>query len=203
MIQLPDTTDSAPTAGDPGGASAGPRWRFAVPVLGLAAYSGSGKTGLLERVIPRLVAAGLRLGLIKLSHHDFEIDVPGKDSYRLRKAGARRTLLASPHRWALIEETPEQRGDPDFAALIERLSPSDLDLVLVEGGRRLPIAKLEVHRPSLGHALLCAGDPHIIALASDSAPPQVPPNVLVLDLNNDSQVADFIITFVRENSLQR
>ena len=82
-----------------------------------------------------------------------------------------------------------------------RLSPADLDLVLVEGGRRLPIAKLEVHRPALGHALLCTGDPHIIALASDSTLPAAPRNLSLLDLNNDSEITDFIISFVHENSL--
>lgn len=166
---------------------------YPVPVLGFAAFSGTGKTTMLENLIPRLAAAGLRVGLIKLSHHDFEIDVPGKDSYRLRKAGANQTLVASRYRWALIGETPRAARPPTLAKMLQCMQTDELDLVLLEGGRDLPIAKIELHRPSLGRPLLCATDPAIIAVASD-APLSLPEGVEALDMNDLDSITDFIVS---------
>ena len=166
---------------------------FRFPVLGFAAFSGSGKTTLLERLIPCLKERGLRLALVKHSHHDFEIDQPGKDSHRLRKAGADQVLLASPWRTAWIAEG-DGRTEPRLADLLQRLDGEALDLVLVEGFRHEAIPKIEVHRPSLGKPLLCLDDPQILALACDE-PPDRPVPVPLLDLGRPEGVADWVMAW--------
>lgn len=163
-------------------------------VLGLAAYSGVGKTSLLKRLIPWLNGRGLRLGLVKLSHHAFEIDLPGKDSYELRQAGAAQVLLTSPRRWALISELSEPE-EPDLAVMVGHLDLERLDLVLVEGFRHQGFAKIELHRPRLGHPLLCDDDPHIIAVAADG-PIQPARSLPVLDLNRTEQVGAFVLDWM-------
>ncbi len=166
-----------------------------LPLLGFAAYSGTGKTTLLRRLIPALRERGLRPAVIKHSHHDFEIDVPGKDSYELRKAGADQILIASRHRTALITETPE-RAEPDLFALACRLDPERADLVLVEGFRHVAFPKIELHRPALGKPLLFPQDPHIIAIATDGPLP-VETRLPVLDLDDVPGLATFVIDFAR------
>lgn len=168
----------------------------ALPILGFAGFSGSGKTTLLQAVLPLLVQQGLRVGMIKHAHHDFDIDRPGKDSYVLRKAGARQMLIASSKRWALMVENDSATGDPQFGALLERLDQSCLDLILVEGFKHEAIPKIEVHRAELGHPLLCNADRNIIALACDDATP-VRPAITRLDINHPAQVAEFIVKHVR------
>src|SRR5262249_11257426 len=135
-------------------------------IFGFAGWSGSGKTTLIEKLIPALVARGLRVSLIKHAHHAFDVDQPGKDSYRHRKAGCAEVLVSSANRWALMHEL---RGDPepDLNALVKHLSPCDL--VLVEGFKRdQSIPKLEVFRAALGGELLHPIDTSIIAIASDA-----------------------------------
>jgi molybdopterin-guanine dinucleotide biosynthesis protein B len=134
-------------------------------IFGFAGWSGSGKTTLIEQVIPRLVAGGLRVALVKHAHHEFDVDHPGKDSYRHRQAGCTEILVTSRTRWALLHEL---RGGPELtlADALARLSPCDL--ALVEGYKRAPIPKLEVHRVVLGKPLLHPADPHIVALATDA-----------------------------------
>jgi molybdopterin-guanine dinucleotide biosynthesis protein B len=156
-------------------------------VFGFAGYSGSGKTTLIERLIPRLVARGLRVSLIKHAHHAFDVDRPGKDSYRHRAAGAAEVLVSSAHRWVLMHEL---RGDPEPSLddQLERLSPCDL--VLVEGYKQAAIPKLEVHRPSLGLPLLQPGDPHIVAVAADAP---VRASVPLLDLTDYDSVVAFVV----------
>lgn len=136
-------------------------------VLGIAGYSGSGKTTLIERLLPRLAAAGLSVSVIKQSHHDFEVDKPGKDSWRHRQAGAREVLLTSPHRWMLVGEL---RGapEPDLAAHVARLSPCDL--VLVEGYKHADLPKIEVWRAANGKPWLHPADGRFLAVAADLAP---------------------------------
>ena len=158
-----------------------------VPIFGFAGFSGSGKTTLIERVIPLLVARGLRVSLVKHAHHDFDIDKPGKDSHRHREAGAMEVLVSGGKRWALMHEL---RGapEPGLADLMAHLSPCDL--VLVEGFKHDPVPKLEVHRPALGHPLLSSSDPHIVGIACD-APVDSP--LPQLDLNKPAAVADFVL----------
>ncbi len=171
--------------------------KTSIPVLGFAAYSGSGKTTLLVRLLPLLKQQGLRLGCIKPTHHRFEIDCPGKDSYALRAAGASQVLIGSRHRWALIVES-ESEKPPALADLIEHLHQDKLDLILVEGFKLERIPKIEIHRPSLGKPLLFPSDPSFIAVATD-APLEVGTALPLLDLNAPAAIAEFIINdfFVR------
>ena len=133
-------------------------------IFGFAGWSGSGKTTLIEKLIPLFVQRGLKVSLIKHAHHTFDVDQPGKDSYRHRHAGCTEVLVSSSRRWALVHEL---RGapEPDFAELMERLSPCDL--ILVEGFKRERIPKLEVYRATVGEAPLHPQDPDIVAVASD------------------------------------
>ncbi len=156
-------------------------------VFGFAGYSGSGKTTLLERLIPYFTGQGLRLALIKHAHHDFDIDQAGKDSYRHRQAGATEVLVSSGQRWALMHEL---RGaeEPSLQAHLARLSPCDL--VLVEGFKREPIPKLEIHRQANAKPLLYSEDPHIIAIATD-----VPIEISLprFDLNDIEAIGLFVL----------
>lgn len=137
-------------------------------VLGIAGYSGAGKTTLLEKLIPMLVADGVSVSLIKHAHCGFDVDQPGKDSYRHRQAGAGEVLVACDERWALLHEN-RAAAPPDLDELLARMSPCDL--VLVEGWKRDRIPKIEVHRAANGKPWLYADDPHIVAVASDAPPP--------------------------------
>lgn len=166
-------------------------------VLGFAAYSGTGKTTLLKQLIPLLKAQGLKVGLIKKSHHDFEIDKPGKDSFELRQAGASPVMLTSSHRRALITEHSELRE----RCLAEELAYFDLDsvdLVLVEGYKDESFPKIELHRPSLGKPLLFPQDPAIIAIACDGLLP-LQPSIPLFDLNEPEAIAQFITDRLRHN----
>ena len=167
-----------------------------IPVLGFAAFSGTGKTTLLTRLIPLLREQDIRIGVIKHAHHKFEIDYPGKDSYELRKAGAQQMLIASASRMALIREY-EQDTEPQLADLVTKLDQTMLDIILVEGFRHVPFPRIELHRSALRKPLLCLDDESIIALASD-APLKVQINIPVLDLNNPQQIATFIQTEILE-----
>lgn len=135
-------------------------------VFGFAGWSGSGKTTLIEQVIPRLSALGLVVSLVKHAHHSFDVDQPGKDSFRHRVAGCREVLVSSATRWALMHEL---RGAAEMTIedALARLSPCDL--ALVEGFKAAPIPKLEVWRTAVGKPLLYPADPHIVAIATDSA----------------------------------
>ncbi|MBU6272830.1 MAG: molybdopterin-guanine dinucleotide biosynthesis protein B [Betaproteobacteria bacterium] len=155
-------------------------------VFGIAGWSGSGKTTLIEALIPRLCAGGWRVSLVKHAHHGFDLDRPGKDSHRLREAGAHQVLLGSPRRWALMQELRDQ-PEPGLEEHLARLGPCEL--VLVEGYKRAAIPRLEVHRPALGHPLLYPADPHIVAVASD-IPLACP--LPCLDLASPDAIAAFI-----------
>mgnify|MGYP001821173615 CR=1 FL=1 len=167
-----------------------------MPVLGFVAASGTGKTTLLSLLIPLLRARGLRCAVIKHSHHDFEVDRPGKDSHRLREAGAGQVVLASPHRTFLVEEG-DGISEPVLADQLGRLSPERMDLVLVEGFRQETLPKIEIHRPDLGARLICLDDPDIIALATDTEPLGMPALPL-LPLNEPDVIADFVAEWVRD-----
>ena len=164
-----------------------------IPVLGFAAHSGSGKTTLLIKLLPLLKQHGLRVGLIKHTHHSFEIDYPGKDSYELRKAGASQVLIGSKQRWALMVESDSVQG-ATLTDLIHYLHQDRLDLILVEGFKLDAIPKIEIHRPSLSKPLLFPNDPSFIAIATD-APLALPVTLPLLDLNQPPAIADFIINY--------
>jgi len=132
-------------------------------VLGIVGWSGSGKTTLLEALLPLLRTEGLTVSTIKHAHHGFDMDRPGKDTYRHREAGAREVLVASGTRWALLHEI--QGEEPTLPTLLTKLEP--VDLVLVEGFKAHPFPKLEVHRPALGKPPIWPDAPDILAVASD------------------------------------
>ncbi|WP_016856448.1 molybdopterin-guanine dinucleotide biosynthesis protein B [Halomonas smyrnensis] len=161
-----------------------------LPLLGIAAWSGTGKTTLLERLLPALRERGLRVAVIKHAHHAFDVDQPGKDSHRLRQAGAEPILVASRARVALMMETPD-REEADLAELIEMVRPQRPDLVLVEGFKAWPLPKLELYRESVGKPLRAAEDAWIVAVASDGEP-DLPDDVERLDLNDPERLADWI-----------
>jgi molybdopterin-guanine dinucleotide biosynthesis protein B len=163
-------------------------------VLGFAGYSGAGKTTLLKQIIPLLKAHGLRVGLIKKSHHDFEIDQPGKDSYELRMAGASPVMLSSSHRRAIITEH-EVVLERSLAEELSFFDSTSVDLILVEGFKLEPFPKIELHRPSLGKPLLFPSDPSIIAIATDGIVPDGP-GIPRLDINSPRLIADFILAFL-------
>ncbi len=159
-------------------------------VVGFAGWSGSGKTTLVEQVIRLLEARGLAVSLIKHAHHEFDVDFPGKDSYRHRHAGCREVLITSANRWAVMHEL-RGRDELTLNEALAQLSPCDL--VLVEGFKREPIPKIEIFRAEIGKSLLFPNDPHIIAVASDAA---VETDLPKLDLNDPAGVAGFILEAV-------
>lgn len=169
-----------------------------IPVLGFAAYSGTGKTTLLKQLIPLLRNQGLRLGLVKHAHHDFDLDIPGKDSYELRKAGATQVLVASHRRWALVTER-DLVEEPELQSLLERLDRERLDLILVEGFKHERFPKIELCRPAMGRPLIHPQDPGVIAVAADATWPD-PPELPLLDLNDVAAIADFVLAWVREET---
>lgn len=163
------------------------------PVLAFVAFSGTGKTTLIEQLIPLLRARGIRLGLIKHSHHHFDIDHPGKDSFRFRKAGAAQVMVASRKRWALITEHEDDRPEPSLEELLGQFDHTHLDLILVEGFKHEALSKIELHRPSLGKPLMFPEDASIIAIACD-APLPMATELPQLELNDPEAIADFVIT---------
>ena len=168
---------------------------FAKPVLGFAAYSGTGKTTLLVKLLPLMKLQGLRVAMIKQTHHDFDIDKPGKDSFELRKAGASQMLVASDKRSALMTEF-EETVKPELGELVNQLDLKNIDLVLVEGFRHLLFPKIELHRPVTGKDLIFPQDSSVIAIACDE---NVETGSLpLLDINAPEQVMGFINRWLQE-----
>lgn len=163
-----------------------------VPILGFVAYSGTGKTTLLEKIIPLFAQAGIKTAIIKHAHHDFDIDFPGKDSFRLRKAGAIETLVASRQRWALIHERQNSFGDPKLQDLITHVNTDQIDLILVEGFKHERFPRIELHRQELQKPFLHVNDSEIIAMATD-ATTELNINIPVLDLNNPQSIFQFVL----------
>jgi len=166
-----------------------------IPILGFAAYSGTGKTTLLTAIIPLLRDKGYRVGLIKHAHHNFDIDQPGKDSYLLRKAGAEQVLVASSKRWALMVETPQPADHPDLQSLIMKFDPTQLDVLLVEGFKQVAFPKIELHRKELQAQIMYESDNNIIAIASNDANLEITNDKITqLNIDDPSQIVDFIIS---------
>lgn len=158
--------------------------------FGFAGYSGAGKTTLIEQLIPRFKARGLSVSLIKHTHHNFDVDHPGKDSYRHRAAGASEVLLTCDTRWVLMHELHGQ-AEPSLQEQLAVLSPCDL--VLIEGFKQTAIPKLEVHRPAHGKPPIWTENPSVIAVATDAAVDCPLPR---LDLNDVDAIAAFILKYL-------
>ncbi|MBF0375641.1 MAG: molybdopterin-guanine dinucleotide biosynthesis protein B [Alphaproteobacteria bacterium] len=157
-------------------------------VFGLAGWSGSGKTTLLLGVLPLLARRGIRASTMKHAHHAFDVDKPGKDSYRHREAGATEVMVASTQRWALMHELRDE-AEPSVEELIARMTP--VDLLLIEGFKRRSHPKLEIHRPALGKPPLWPDDPDIVAVASDATPEGL--RVPLLPLDDHEAICAFIL----------
>jgi molybdopterin-guanine dinucleotide biosynthesis protein B len=176
------------------------------PVLSFCATSsGLGKTTLLAKLIPLLAASNLRVSVIKHTHHDFAIDLPGKDSYVLREAGAVQMLLGSRHRWALTTELArvadrDATVDTSLSELLAQLDQNLVDLILVEGFRNEAIPKIEIYRPNTNKLLLAETDDSIIAVASDG---EVKTRLPILDLNNPPAIVEFIINWLNTKQSTR
>jgi len=156
--------------------------------MGIVGWSGSGKTSLLVELLPILREKGLKVSTMKHAHHPFDLDRPGKDSFRHREAGASEVMVVASSRWVLMHEYQEE-AEPSIEALIERMTP--VDLLLIEGFKTHPHSKLEIHRESEGRPLLCMDDPDIVAVASDAFLPDL--KVPRLDLNDPQAIAGFIL----------
>jgi len=157
-------------------------------IIGLAGWSGSGKTTLITKVLPRLIGRGQRVSTLKHAHHGFDLDQPGKDSFMHRTAGATEVVISSAKRFAVLHEL---RDEPewDLPDLLGKLAP--VDLVLVEGFKRDPFPKLEIHRVANGKPLIQPDDAYIVAIASDTPLPQA--KVPVIDLNDIEAIADVLL----------
>ncbi|MFZ6845965.1 molybdopterin-guanine dinucleotide biosynthesis protein B [Undibacterium sp. RuTC16W] len=166
-------------------------------LLGIVGWSGSGKTTLLEYLIAALCGGGLKVNVVKHSHHDIILEPSHKDSARFRRAGANEVLLASPFRYAITNELREQ-DEPGLLELLPRLAPSDL--ILIEGYKWEAIAKIEIHRPGLGKPALYLNDPHIVAVASDIPEPEgLRADLVWLDLNQPEQILAWIQSSLTKN----
>jgi len=159
-------------------------------IFGLVGWSGSGKTTLLRLLLPELIGRGLRVSTMKHTHHNFDIDKPGKDSYMHREAGAHEVLITGSKRWAILHEN-RHKAEPDIDTLLARME--DVDLVLIEGFKSHGHPKMEVFRPTVGKPLLAAEDETVVAVASDEHVDL--DRCPILDLDDVPAVADFIFDF--------
>ena len=166
-----------------------------VPLLGFAAFSGTGKTTLLRQLIPALKERNITLAVIKHAHHRFDIDIPGKDSYEIRQAGAQQVLVSSRNLMALMEVQSADIIEPQLNDLIPRINTTAIDLILVEGFKDEAFSKIELHRPSIIKPLLHPTDDNIIAIATD-AQIECEKAIEQLDLNDIQALADYIETFI-------
>ena len=166
-----------------------------LPLLGFAAYSSTGKTTLLCKLIPLLKSKGIRIGVVKHAHHDIDIDHPKKDSYELRQSGATKVVVASRKRTAIIIEHPDNQEEPTLEGALKNIHTKGLDLILVEGFKLADLPKIELHPIQHFYCYLYPTDNNIIAIALDH-PLDDQETPLQLDLNNPQQIADFIETSI-------
>lgn len=169
---------------------------FSKPIIGFAAFSGTGKTTLLVKILPILRDKGLRVAMIKHAHHDFDVDKPGKDSYQLRQSGASPMIICSSRRTAIMIEH-EQEQEPDLQDILSHIQPDKTDLVLVEGFKHWNYPKIELHRPSLGKPLLFPDDKNIIAIAHDGQLDKIP-DIPQMDINKPHQIAEFVLQLTQQ-----
>jgi molybdopterin-guanine dinucleotide biosynthesis protein MobB len=174
---------------------------YPLPLIGFCAYSGTGKTTLLTQLLELLSKQGLRIGMIKHAHHDFDIDHPGKDSYKLRKAGAEQMLIVSSQRLAMIREFASAQQEPNLPRALQTLDPDSLDLILVEGFKSERFPKIELHRPELNKDLIFPGDDSVIAIASNANAEtlkldQYEHHPQLLNLDNPQEIAQFILKYL-------
>jgi molybdopterin-guanine dinucleotide biosynthesis adapter protein len=160
---------------------------FCMGVIGIAGWSGAGKTTLLAKLIPRLIARGVRVSTVKHAYHGFDVDQPGKDSHTHRIAGATEVLVSSATRWALVHEL-RGAAEPSLAQLLAKLAP--VDLVIVEGFKHGSHPKLEVYRAAVGKPPLHPDDPHIVAVASDAP---FAAHIPVVALDDVEAIADLVL----------
>ena len=169
-------------------------------VMGTIGWKNSGKTTLVVALVRDLTKRGFRVATIKHAHHAFDIDQPGKDSYRLRKAGAQQMLIASDQRMALMTENPTPQ-EPRLDKLITRLDLDAVDLILVEGFKHVPFPKIELHRKALGKTLLHPDDPAIIAITCDHTIDAG--SLPSLDINDTAAIATFILGWLQQQGETR
>lgn len=164
---------------------------FPIPILGFVAFSGTGKTTLLSKIIPPLKTKGYRIAVIKHSHHIIEFDKPGKDSYVLRESGADQIVVSSKNRTAVFIEEPDKKEPPQIEDVISQVDTDTLDLIIVEGFKNADIKKIELNRESLGNPYFFTEDENIIAIATDH---KIPDGVSIpqLNLNHPQQIAKYI-----------
>lgn len=169
-----------------------------IRVIGFVGSSGSGKTTVIEQLVPLLSQRGVRIGVMKHAHHGFDMDRPGKDSYRARAAGAAQVLVASHERWVLMGEVPLPTVEPNFQAMLSKFDPEQVHLVLAEGFSSEAFPKIEVYRPNHGKPPRCwPHDSSLIALATD-VPVDTGATVIRLDLNRIDQIAEFVLARLPE-----
>lgn len=171
-----------------------------LPIVGFAAYSGTGKTTLLKKLLPILKSRGVRVGMVKHAHHTFDVDQPGKDSYELRKAGAAQMLIASRWRWALMVERQREK-EPRLDEVLLELDQAALDLILVEGFKQEPFPKIELRRAGLKGKPFFPDDDNVVAIATDD-PSGLDTDLPILDLNRPDEIAEFIIDKILNGGLQ-
>ncbi len=167
-----------------------------IPYIGFAAYSGTGKTTLLSKIIPLLKEKGLRIGVIKHAHHGFDLDAPKKDSYVLRDSGADTLLITSPKCTAIIQEHPDQKKEPTLEDALSTIPIEGLDLLLIEGFKHADFPKIELHREALNKPYMYPTDTNIIAIATDhelDTDDATNKTLLHFDLNQPQQIANFIL----------
>ena len=164
-------------------------------VFGMVGWSGSGKTTLLKLLLPELIGRGYRVSTMKHTHHNVDLDQPGKDSYEHRMAGAQEVLITSSTRWAIMHELRDA-PEPDMDDLIKRMTP--VDLLLIEGFKRHRHDKMEISRGATGKPLICKDDPSIVAISSDQ--PLDGLEIPLIDLNDTAAVADFIVAHCKLES---
>lgn len=174
--------------------------RCPVPIIGFCAFSGTGKTTLLTQLIPLLKSHGLRIGVIKRAHHNFDIDHPGKDSFRLRHAGTEQMLIASERCIASIKEVRSPKNDIDLEELLNELDFKRLDLILVEGFKQYNFPKIELHRSTIKKPLIYPHDQSVIAVAADCSLADEPAHIPILDLNDIEGIAVFVLNYLKNNT---